>query len=398
MEECPISMFLERIKELPDDKKHRADVLLAIFKLLNESEKRALFSLMTSNISVRRVQSDHVRKLLLLEILSVENDYYVLNNEIRKRVLLACTKPVEERVLVKVDTPVSELLHKEKGDASSEVYSNMLYKTISCKPDANPTIRRLMLNTKIINKEGLTHKGFNFLLTGKKRQLWTLLLAHIQEDPETAENEILVLCEFLVKDPKRTYAVDRSQKSKLLGLFESLGLIFFEKGLVKFSPTFSLLFDDEEGAEKFLVLESNFRLYIYSNRPLDTFIISLFSIKSREFPNMIVAMINEDSIRQALMHGITAGQIRVYLNQNSMYEINENVLEQIRLWEKRMNRIHSWESYIFSNFLNYKDFLLVESYCENNNIDHRSYREKRMLVVGIENYENVKSFIRVSIK
>ncbi|KAI5149759.1 transcription initiation factor TFIIH subunit 4 [Nematocida ausubeli] len=396
MGECPVSRFLAQIKELEEEKMHRSDVILAIFKLLDESEKRALFSLMSSNISVRRVEQESVHKLLLLGILTVEKEYYVLSDKIRSRVLQACTRPMDERVLVRVDMEGKNVVRSSAD--SSDIYSTVLYKTISSKPNANKTVRRLMLNTGIVSKDGLTHKGFNFLLTGRKNQMWTLVLAHIQEDLATRQEEVLVMCEFLVKDPKRMYAIDVSYRSKMLDLFESLGLITFERGLVRFSSTFSLLFDDEEGGEKFLTLESNFRLYIYSNRPLDVFIISLFSIKIREFPNMIVAMINEDSIRQALTYGITAGQIRVYLNQNSMHKINENVLEQIRLWEKRMNRIHAWESYIFSNFLNYKDFLLVESYCENNNVEHRSYRDKRVLVVGVENYDNVKSFIRVSIK
>ncbi|KAI5136695.1 hypothetical protein NEAUS06_1956, partial [Nematocida ausubeli] len=56
MGECPVSRFLAQIKELEEEKMHRSDVILAIFKLLDESEKRALFSLMSSNISVRRVE------------------------------------------------------------------------------------------------------------------------------------------------------------------------------------------------------------------------------------------------------------------------------------------------------------------------------------------------------
>ncbi|KAI5191074.1 transcription initiation factor TFIIH subunit 4 [Nematocida minor] len=415
MAECPVGKFLEKVKELPEKEKYSGPVILSLFKLLDSNEKKVLFSLLASNISVRRIKEDLVKKLFLLGVLTVEAECYTLRQEVRDTFLAACTKPVEESILVKTEiahTSISpdraeyapiggsrrEQISAKKKNTTDGVYSNMLYKNISNKPDANKTIRRLMLSTGVINKEGLTYKGFNFLLTGRKHQMWSLILAHIQEDPRTSQSEILTLCELLTKDPKRVYALDSTQHSRMLGLFESLGLLVIEEGLVYFSPSFSLLFNDEEGSSKFLLLESNFRLYIYSNSPLDIFIISLFSIKMRDFPNMIVSMINEESIRQALACGITAGQIRLYLNQNSMYPINENVLEQIRLWEKRMNRIQSWESYIFSNFLNYKDFLLVESYCDSKTIEYKSYRDKRALVVGMDSYEDVKGFIRMNIK
>ncbi|KAH9385209.1 transcription initiation factor TFIIH subunit 4 [Nematocida major] len=419
MQECPVSSFIERVKDLPGMDVCKGYVFLSVFKLLDSEEKKTLFSLLGSNISVHRVEKRQVEKVLLLGVVTEEGGYYVLSDRVRTDFMAACTRPVEENVLVHVERPQkassvglprSQYAVPADGEAqqagaksreregSSEVYSNMLYRTISNKPDGNKAVRRLMLSTGIISREGLTHKGFNFLLTGRKHQMWSLIVAHISENRSDPEREVLTLCELLAKDPKREYALDASQKSSMLELFESLGLLVMGQSTVRLSSSFRLLFDDVEGGRKFLALESNFRMYIYSNSPLDVFIISLFSVKCREFPNMIVGMINEDSIRQALAYGITAGQIRVYLTKNCKYEINENVLEQIRLWEKRMNRIESWESYLFSNFLNYKDFLLVESHCSNRNIRHRSYREKRVLVVDVESYDAVKEFIKTNIK
>lgn len=413
MSECPVDKFLEKAKEIPEDERHRGIVVLSLFKLLSSNEKKVLFSLLGNNISVRRIRDRLVRKLFLLGILSVEDEYFILDSKVRESFLLACTKPVEESLLIKTDVFHSggARPEEEKGGRTgflkgfveestdiNKVYSNMLYETITNSLNANRTIRRLVLNTGIINREGLTHKGFNFLLTGQKYQMWTLIMAHINGCPGNSKNEILTLCELLTKDSKRVYRLNSAQHSKVFELFESLGLLVIENGSVQFTPSLSLLFNDEEGCARFLALESNFRLYIYSNSPLHIFIISLFSIKVREFPNMIVAMINEESIRKALACGITAGQIRLYLNQNSIYPINENVLEQIRLWEKRMHRIKSWESYIFSNFLNYKDFLLVESYCSSKKIRYMSYREKRALVIGVDSYDDVKGFIRTNIK
>jgi len=60
----------------------------------------------------------------------------------------------------------------------------------------------------------------------------------------------------------------------------------------------------------FIVLETNYRLYAYTDNPLQTAVLNLFvSIKWR-FPNLVVGAITRESVRKALVNGIMADQVR----------------------------------------------------------------------------------------
>jgi transcription initiation factor TFIIH subunit 4 len=82
------------------------------------------------------------------------------------------------------------------------------------------------------------------------------------------------------------------------------------------------------------------------DNPLQTAVLNLFvSVKSR-FPNLVVGAITRDSVRKALLSGITADQIISYLTTYAHPQMRKNkpllpvtVQDQIRLWELERNRI-----------------------------------------------------------
>ncbi|KAI5190878.1 transcription initiation factor TFIIH subunit 4 [Nematocida sp. AWRm77] len=390
MEEGSVTLLFAKIYRLFPDLKYNDLVLLSAVKLLEQKEKTLLFSLLLNNIKTERVKhAPH--GLCALGAVSVRDGYYVLDGEVRRVLLQQCTGQLKDKFLVQTD--------KANDPAKGSVYADMLFKTISNASDGNKLVRRLMVNTQMVNREGITHKGFNFLLSGRKAQMWSLILSHLSTEHEHARQELLALCEILSKDPKRVYLLDKSlSRPGILSVFSALDLVHLSGNEVRFMPAFSFLFDETLGKEKILTLESNFRMYIYGSSQLNNFIISLFTNQIREFPNLIISMINEESVRKAFSLGITAKQIMAYLIENALYRIDPNVLEHFSLWEARRQRITKWDAYMLSNFLNLKDYLLVESFCRNGHIEHKSYKEKRMLVVKAENYEEVKAFIKLNIK
>lgn len=387
--ECPVNEFFLRVKEAGEEIKRKDLVLLAGVRLLEEKERKSFFSLLLQEIHISRM--DRPEQLLSLGVVSVLNEYYVLDDRVRKVLLEMHTKRVREAVLVQSNEPVIP--------QPNERYTEILFKIISNRQSGTGAIKRLMSAQGLIEKGEITHRGFNFLLESKKNQMWTLILAYLERSDR--EKEIVTLSEILSKNPKRLYYLDKIEnKTELLELFRSLGLLSVGAGgRVEFSSEFALLFGEDSGEKaRFLILESNFRMYVYGENQLNIFIISLFAVTTRIFPGMIVTFINEDSARKAFDLGITATQIENYLINNSIYEIDKNVLDQLHLWESKRNRIASWPSYLFSNFLNYKDFLLTETFCRDQEIEHKSYKDKRILVISVEGYERVKEFIKSKIK
>ena len=96
----------------------------------------------------------------------------------------------------------------------------------------------------------------------------------------------------------------------------------------------------------FIILETNYRIYAYTSSPLQIAVLSLFASLKARFRNMVVGMITRDSIRSALINGITAIQIIEFLKKHASKEMRKNspvlpvtVVDQIRLWELERNRL-----------------------------------------------------------
>lgn len=95
----------------------------------------------------------------------------------------------------------------------------------------------------------------------------------------------------------------------------------------------------------------------------------LISIYCR-FPNLVVALLTRESVRQALKSGITASQIIGYLHQhahNKMIEagpptIPPTIVDQIKLWENERNRFVFNEGVLYSQFHSQTDFETLRDY------------------------------------
>lgn len=70
-------------------------------------------------------------------------------------------------------------------------------------------------------------------------------------------------------------------------------------------------------SEKFLIVETNFKIYAYTSSPLYLAIFKLFLRVEYAFPDMIVATLNRSSLQRAFEQGITAAQILLFLSSHA---------------------------------------------------------------------------------
>ena len=101
---------------------------------------------------------------------------------------------------------------------------------------------------------------------------------------------------------------------------------------------------------KNLILETNFKIYAYTNRKYEKNILNLFSKPVYNLPNLIKAQFDEEIIVKALEKGITANQIIKYLNEASD-SVPLCVENQIKIWEAKQNRIKQTNGVLFNDFL-----------------------------------------------
>uniref|UniRef100_A0A4Y0BGA4 General transcription factor IIH subunit 4 n=1 Tax=Anopheles funestus TaxID=62324 RepID=A0A4Y0BGA4_ANOFN len=114
--------------------------------------------------------------------------------------------------------------------------------------------------------------------------------------------------------------------------------------------------DQESNATKdkgYIIVETNYRVYAYTDSNLQVALLGLFTELLYRFPNLVVGVLTRDSVRQAFRGGITAEQIISYLEQhahptmltveqtiNSKSSLPPTVVDQIKLWENERNRFH----------------------------------------------------------
>jgi transcription initiation factor TFIIH subunit 4 len=93
----------------------------------------------------------------------------------------------------------------------------------------------------------------------------------------------------------------------------------------------------DEMRQAFVVIETNYRVYAYTgsspslqccviaDSPLQIAVLGLFTQLKYRFANMVVGVMTRDSVRQALMQGITAAQIVGYLTTHAHTQMLKKV-------------------------------------------------------------------------
>jgi transcription initiation factor TFIIH subunit 4 len=78
-------------------------------------------------------------------------------------------------------------------------------------------------------------------------------------------------------------------------------------------------------SQGFIILETNYRVYAYTNSPLQIAILNLFVHLKSRFENLVQGVITRDSVRNALSNGISADQIIYFIASNAHVQMRTNV-------------------------------------------------------------------------
>ncbi|KAJ3215840.1 RNA polymerase II transcription factor B 52 kDa subunit [Dinochytrium kinnereticum] len=197
--------------------------------------------------------------------------------------------------------------------------------------------------------------------------------------------------DILAKD----YSVDAltDTQKQMLDDLKHLGIVYQrKKKSSRFYPTrlatsltskYSTASTASDGNVGFVIVETNFKVYAYTNSPIQIAILSLFvSLKSR-FANMVVGQITRDSVREALANGITA-------DQNPT--LPGTVVDQIRLWEMERNRVRISTGFLYQDFKDTKDYKDLSNYGKDLGYVLWSSDERKMFVVSSEGHVGVREY------
>ncbi|KAL5111592.1 General transcription factor IIH subunit 4 [Taenia crassiceps] len=149
----------------------------------------------------------------------------------------------------------------------------------------------------------------------------------------------------------------------------------------------------------YILVETNFRLYAYTDSRLKTALLSLFSKIRVRYPNLVVADVTRDSVREALLRGISANQIISFLISNAHPDMRRQsailpptLVDQIRLWELERERLFFQEGCLYEQFAKNTDFEMVRDFAKSNGYLLWECPERRVMVVSKAGHDDVRAF------
>ena len=121
----------------------------------------------------------------------------------------------------------------------------------------------------------------------------------------------------------------------------------------------------------FVVVETNARVYAYTSSPVRQAILRLFVRCDVLLPNLFVGTITRESATAALESGVGAEQIIGYLRQHAHPRVANRipivpgvVADQIRLWQRDLQRVSYKASVYYKNFEAEELYRRVVAYIE----------------------------------
>jgi transcription initiation factor TFIIH subunit 4 len=127
-------------------------------------------------------------------------------------------------------------------------------------------------------------------------------------------------------------------------------------------------------SKNFIILETNYRLYAYTNSLLQIAILSLFTRLRTRFPNLVSGKITRHSIGKAIELGITSSQVIEYLDMHCHPQMQKTkpflpptVMDQIRLWEYERERMETTQGFLMRGFAQ-EDYREYVQYARDNGV------------------------------
>ncbi|KAF2115979.1 RNA polymerase II transcription factor-like protein B subunit 2 [Lophiotrema nucula] len=245
----------------------------------------------------------------------------------------------------------------------------------------------------------ITKKGFEFVLRDTNAQVWSLLIVYLQNAPALGMSEtdvlsfLFLLGSLSIGQDYTTSTLSPTQLQMLEDL-SAFGIVYRPSSTSpSFYPTrLAVTLTSDSGSlqqrsttttttpketrgsatEKgFIIIETNYRLYAYTNSLLSIAILSLFTKLTTRFPNLVSGKLTRDSISRAVKLGISSAQIISYLQAHAHPQMMRNttilpptVMDQIRLWEYEGERVETTSGYVMKEFESEKEYRDLVEYAE----------------------------------
>jgi len=314
----------------------------------------------------------------------------------------------------------------------------------------NKSVKELLIAGRLVDRGaggavGITQAGFTFLLQEANAQVWTLLLLWLEAMDTNKElgleavdmlSFLFVLASMELGRAYDTNALTEQRKNMLPSLVD-FGLIhvphhkrsmFFPTRLATtltsggssslrtisegvaaattaaFTPTPTGPLGASAEKKGSVVIETNYRVYAYTNSTLQIAVLALFCQLSMRFPDMVGGRLTRASIRRAINYGITADQIIAYLAAHAHEQMHRTaaltnkpvlpptVVDQIRLWQLENERMKTVSGFLFKDFDDTKEYIDVARFAEDAGV--LVWRNDQQGMFFASKHEQIRDYLR----
>ncbi|TMW61849.1 hypothetical protein Poli38472_010912 [Pythium oligandrum] len=304
----------------------------------------------------------------------------------------------------------------------------------------------ILVDTKLMHQNPetralhITDTGYEFMLKDIHMQMWIFMLEYIRtlDNTKTLRQEDILQFLFQISycQTNQYYAVaDLTETQQLLlADFTNFGLLYRQRlnsdRFYTTSLAVNLVFGGSRGQQRSslavmrpgrqldglssspdlgtelqVVVETNFKIYAYSTSTLHIAMLSVFVDIVARLPNLAIGFITRESLRSALIHGISAQQIYDFLMKHAHPRmrknnpvIPENIADQIYLWERERNRVQFMEGALFDGFNTKDEFEQVLTYARDLNVLTWSDPIHFKLSIASSGIDNVRHFIQHNLR
>ncbi|KAI8061008.1 RNA polymerase II transcription factor B subunit 2 [Gongronella butleri] len=433
---------------------------LAIFRLLPGIGRQIVMSLLYVEkpmsmqdlghwvtLDGQRKLQDAIVKLTRLRIMVEKNNMLMMNDTFRLEFKNALTGGGTQQSF---GLPCATVDKHQVDIAFLDQYSTQQWEAIlhymvgtltSRKPSAgvlNLLERSQLMKKGEQNQLEITNKGFQFLLQDVNTQVWAFLLQYLNV-AEMLQMDLVEVLNFLFQlgasELGENYSVETLTQTQqhMLEDLRDYGIVYQRKrgsrryyptrlattltsgnsarliskpsptadaGLASSSISAAMTSKDDE-EQGFVIVETNYRLYAYTDSLLQISVLNLFVQLNARFPNMVTGLITRDSVRNALIKGITAEQMIAYLQSHAHPQMRKKtpilpltVVDQMRLWEMERNRLKTTPAFMYMNYNVQADYDASEKHARQVGVLLWANPKKRTMVITQVGHESVKGFVK----
>ncbi|KAE9977192.1 hypothetical protein BLS_006687 [Venturia inaequalis] len=285
------------------------------------------------------------------------------------------------------------------------------------------TIELLQLGHLVSTSNRITKEGFEFVLQEANTQVWSLLIVYLTASEDLGMDTVEVLS-FLFMLGSLELGQDYGTASltdtqiRMLENLGDFGIVYMHPGdSSRFYPTRlsttltsdagallisgdnSDVTESNAGKGGYIILETNHRLYAYTNSRLQTKILALFTKLHTRFPNLVSGILTKKSINEAIKLGITSDQIISYITTHAHPQMLKNtpvlpptVVDQIRLWQLEENRMVCVKGVLMKEFSNQNHYKQTVKYAEE--IGVLEWKDDKEMKFFVNDIQQLKVFMK----